>query len=111
MTVTTTGTLTFTSLPESFHQVSACPHCGAPIYVDAKIQGEEQKEYAKSLQTPFFTCNCRLTLQPQPMPYPVFTPAPTPTYPYSPGFIPIPNTPIFPQYPQPGWTVTCNVPA
>jgi len=58
------------AVPKYYYHVSDCPHCGAPIYVDAYIQGgnnHADTKVADSLPMPYFTCSCRYLMgQPAP---------------------------------------------
>lgn len=77
--------------PAKYRQVSACPKCGAPIYVDAEL-GDDVLD---TLPTPWYTCLCRvqvsLTIWPNPITIPTL-PNSVPTNPFPPSDTWITNT-------------------
>ena len=86
----TTTTITIPVPPDKLRQVSTCPKCGAPIYIDAELGAEVLDQ----LPTPWFTCNCRWTTVAQ-QTFPIY---PIPTWPSEP-------TPPVNPWPGPTWVV------
>lgn len=96
---TSTGTIAnfMQLMPSEYKQQGNCPHCGAPIYIDAKcFKGKK----LVTLPQAFYTCTCRFTLQPQVIHVPYIVPAPAPAPNPFPPLQPSPWT-----EPQITWTV------
>lgn len=93
---TTVNNLYIAPPPVEYRELSKCPHCGAPIYADARcFKGKK----VITLPTSYFTCTCRFNQMPYAQP---FVPAPVqpPWYP-----------PVFPPVnPSPTWIVTLPQP-
>lgn len=84
--------------PRAYKCTGSCPHCGAPLYVDADIP--EQDGHLTALPNIYYTCGCRYNLTPQ------IVPLPTYQIPYSTP----PLTPYTPFWWQPVATGTTTAP-